>query len=42
MKSEDEKKSIDVPLTIWLNDRTGNIHMNVITTRQLQLAGKIK
>jgi hypothetical protein len=29
MKSEKEKKSIDVPLRIWLNEETGHIHMNI-------------
>jgi hypothetical protein len=29
MKSKEEKKSIDVPLKIWLNEGTGHIHMNV-------------
>lgn len=29
MKPESEKKTIKVPLNIWLNEKTGHIHMNV-------------
>lgn len=29
MKAEAEKKTITVPLNIWLNESNGSIHMNV-------------
>ncbi|WEA43817.1 hypothetical protein [Priestia aryabhattai] len=29
MKTEAEKKTISVPLNIWLNESNGHIHMNV-------------
>ncbi len=29
MKPEAEKKTISVPLNIWLNEDSGHIHMNV-------------
>lgn len=32
MKTEAEKKTISVPLDIWLNESNGHIHMNVVGT----------
>ncbi|MDZ5712675.1 hypothetical protein [Jeotgalibacillus haloalkalitolerans] len=29
MKNESEKKTINVPLNVWLNEKNGHIHMNV-------------